>query len=467
MAEATKTTVRVKGEAATGAQNIYLSTPTSGSASKLDKRLPATYATYRRIRRHPTVALARALTIAPVIAADWSVEADDDVDDERVRFIQAEMMPIREPLVQTAMEFGRIDYGWAPFEKVFETRAWDGKDRIRLSRLKPLLVDMTDILIDYETGEFAGFRQPAMYGRTTELILEADYCLLVNFSVEGDNLYGEPLLENVRRIYGNWEDSNEAAERYDLKMAGAQWVVHYPIGTTMVDGVDTDNAQIAKMILDTLEASGSVSVPRKIAAYLNDLNQGAEGDVWTIELMDHTAKQYSFIARLNYCDKLIVRGLLSPERAILESQYGTKAEADAHASLAMSQRELEHRHVTRIVNESVVDQLLTLNYGEDARGTVRLVASPLTNPAVAFFRDVYRAILAHPTASMDAIEGLDLDALLDAIGLPKAQEIVGADEGPVSGTDSAAVIAAKIRALYEAAAQPAAAEGGAQGGGAS
>lgn len=451
----------------TAAQSVVLfRSLTANEDAILDKGLPATYSAYRTIRKHPTVALARAFAIAPVVAAEWSIDADDpdparpNEMDERVRFIQDQLMPLRDEIVQIAME-GRIDYGWCPFEKVFEVRKWEGRPRTMLKKAKALLVDLTDIRVKQDTGAFNGFYQPGI-GITPEVSLDPEFALLIFWDGEGCNYYGRPLLENIRRTHQNWEDANAGAERYDKKMAGAQWAIHYPDGSSKVGGVDTDNATVATNLVGNLEASGSIIVPRRILQFVTDLNQKLESDAWKIELIEHQSKQGSFIERMAYCDKMFARGMLFPERAILEGEFGTKAEATVHANLALTQRGLEHRRITRFINLYLVNQLLAINYGEDAKNSVRLVASPLEDKAIAFFREVYKLLLAHPTASADAIEGIDLDGLTDLVGVPKGEEIVddatapGAPGGgtvkPLAGTDIIREMGGRIRKLYEIAA---------------
>lgn len=433
---------------ATGAQRVDSLAfsglnPTSRSA-------PATYATYRAIRKHPTIALARALSIAPIVAGNWSVEADEDVPDEAVELISRDLMPIREPLVQAAMENG-CDYGWSPWEKVYTER--DG--RIRLRRLKSLLVDKTTILIE-ETGAFAGFRQTDALGGDVDVPLEN--CLLVNFRVEGDYHYGEPLLENVRPLYEQWCASNVGAARYDEKIAGSHWVVYYPPGSSKYNGTVTDNAAVAKAILQSLESSGAVTLPTTIAAEISRLNAGASELLrWRIELLgDTTPRQPTFNERAAYLDKLLVRGLLVPERAILEGQFGTRADAGSHADLALTAMELAHRHVTRLVNWHLVDQLLALNFGESARGTVRLVEAPLADEALAFLRELYKSILAG-AAGVDELVTLDTDALKDRLGVPKVATVAGMNDGEVpEGVEYAGAVAERIRKLYADAAGSAA-----------
>lgn len=450
-------TVKTKGDSQTGPQSVdtFTSYGRRRDAVVLDKRLPATYNVIRTITKQPTVALARALIAAPVVAARWSYETDDEVTDDRLRFIQDQLDPIREVIVQQAMD-ARIDYGWIGFEKVYISRTWEERDRIMIKRLKPLLHDLTYINVNAQSGAFEGFSQIAYATVGTTVELELPYSLLMSFGVEGTNWYGRSLVENIRRIYNSWEDSNEGAERYDLKMAGHHWIIYYPTGYSSIDGVETDNKTVATTIANALEASGTIIVPRKVAAQITDLNQ-QQKDIaqWEIELKEHAGQSSDFIARMAYCDKLMVRGLLSPERSILEGQFGTKAEAGVHAGLALTQRELEHRAIVRFINWYLVDQLLALNFGEEARGSVRVVAAPLSDERALFFQEVYKQVLGHPTESPAAIDVLDMDGLMDSLGLPKTEEVVQpglpASPGAPGQVNIDAEMGSRIAKLYAAA----------------
>lgn len=443
-----------------GPQLIHLTRLHTTHGDELSKRSLGTYAEYRRMRKHPTVALARALVIAPVVAGSWTIEADDDVPDQQVEFIQAQIMPHREQIVEQAMRH-RVDYGWGAWEKQYEIKPVDGINRVCVKRIKNLLPDFTYILIDGYNGDFEGFRQHPTQDRHDYAVVTRRYALLVAWEVEGDEYYGRPLLENIRHIHTGWLDCNAGAERYDRKMAGAQWVVHYPQGTSTKDGEENvKNSVIAASIINALEASGSVSLPRKVKTMVTNLNDASKDDnAWQIELKDHSPKQHSFVDRLKYLDTQIARGLLVPERSAMEGQFGTKAEAGEHIDFAMTQRELDHAFITRQVNDQIVDDLVALNFGENQRGKIRLVTAPLIDQKLMFFREVYKLLLQHPTASLDAIDSLDTDALMDATGVPKGEEVVEVDGTPLAnggtsrprqpGLDINNELAASVQRMYE------------------
>ena len=397
--------------------------------SELAESKAATYADYRQVRAHATVALARKLSVALVVAGNWSIESDDGVDEDRVRFIREQIMPIREPLLQKALE-DRIDYGWSAFEEIFHViqyGEWEGYNGIR--KLKHLLIDKTTILIDGDTGQFAGFKQPPKARGGSDVVLQPEECLLMSFDIEGDNLYGRPLLENVRNIWQDWCETNKGARRYDRKMAGSRFVVYYPKGTTPYNGEETPNYKIAKQLLNTLESSGGIAIPSNIDNEVDRLNGKAGREAWSIDILeDGESRQPGFIERLDYLDKLIVRGLLFPERAILEGKYGTKADSGEHADFAIANMDLLHRHCTRLVNWYLVDRLLALNYGEDARGTIRAVASELSDDTIAWMRKVYEKILGNTEGFSAEFATIDTDALKDELGIPKGEEVADAND---------------------------------------
>ena len=149
---------------------------------------------------------------------------------EQVRgFIDKQFLTVREPLLETILKHGYVDFGHQAFELVWGLDA-DGRQHIL--RFKPLLPDITEILID-DHGGLAGLRQK-------NVDLTGTSAMLLSFGGEGSNLYGEPLLENVREAWNEWHKANEVAARYDRKIAGAYLLLHYP---SFGQGIDQNGAK--------------------------------------------------------------------------------------------------------------------------------------------------------------------------------------------------------------------------------
>lgn len=372
-----------------------------------------TLAELRAVRADPTVSLARRLLISSIQAGSWNIEADEDVPENIVDEMQY-ILGLRDSIVYNGVAFGLSDYGWVGFEKLFKVI----DDKVTIEDLKPLLVDITTILVTPQ-GKFNGFRQRPLTGDSVDVNVEK--CLLMNFGVEAGNLYGTPLLEGIRATSDSWTECDEGAKRYDTKLAGSHWVVYYPPGTSVVDGESIDNGEVAKLVLAAMESSGSAAVPTTSATVLQEVLNKSIADLyaWRIELIDDKAgKQASFNDRLNYLDKQKVRGMGLPERSILEGTFGTKAEAGVHGDWAILNLEAVDKSIATMVNKQVIDQLIALNYGAQYVGKVRLVALPLVDTQVTFLRKVYEDI---------SDPDLDVETLRSRLDLPQA---VGGNPSP-------------------------------------
>lgn len=402
----------------TGQQSIRVIASYDGRLPK-DGSPGTWYEKVRVMRKHPTISMARKLVIAPALAAQWSVEQEDDAPEGAKELIEEMMLPARLRLMQTAM-LGVIDFGWQPFEKVFNKNS---QGQVLVTKFKPLLQDITEIYVKEKTGAFDGFRNGGILGASVSGVdLNLTKSLLFSINVEGTDWYGHADLEACETAYDEWKVVNSAAARYDKKIAGSMWVVHYPLGYSMYQGVETSNDIIADAILTALESSGALKVPRFVEQLSADLDANAP-DAWKIELMsDKGVSKAAFLDRQNYLDKLMIRGLGMPERSVLEGQFGTKAEAEAHGDFAITNIELRHSFLVQEINWHAVNQVLRLNYGPDAENLVYIKPTPLTDPVRGFLRDVYKTVLMSPDGYFDIVNKLDLDAMADQLSIPMLSE---------------------------------------------
>jgi len=388
-------------------------------------RQDITYKKLREMRLDPTISLARRLMLAPVLAANWSYESEKNAPEGAQEFIAEQMQPLRTHILETGF-LGCIDFGWQPYEKIYEVLA-DG--HVGLHKLKPLLQDLTTIRVIDETGAYNGLTQT-----TDDLDLDLDpkKTLLLNIDVEGTNWYGRSTLANCEDAYDSWIKSDGAAERYDSKIAGAHWVVHYPVGQTPygVDGTVMDNFEIAKKVLSNLQASGAVCLPNNLTAFTDSLDAQAAPE-WRIELLSDGSGSGAFIERMKYLDALKVRAMGLPERSILEGQFGTKAEAEVHADLAITNMDMRHRSIVQMLNGHVVNDLLLYNYGPGYENTVYIEPAPITDLALQYLRGIYLAYLADPQTQILEMENVDLEALRDRLGIPMKPQADPDTEGTV------------------------------------
>lgn len=403
----------------------------------------------RKMRRDPTLGFARDLAAAPILSAEWAIEidSDPDADEEEVallehaqQFIDRQMKKVRLGLLRHAIN-GMVDFGWQTFEKILRpVRDQDTNETlIGIARLKPLLQDFTEITID-DNGNFTGiFNLPLVlnfgdplnsktsdtsgrnrFSMIGETELSVDECVIFARGVEGTNWYGEPLMRRAEYAYDRWLEADAAAERYYNKLAGSHWIIQYPLGYSLVMGEEKDNAEIAKDILDNLQSSGMVAIPRKLVDFVSDMNGLAQAEnAWQIELVSAGSSDTgSFNDREKHLEALMVRALNLPERAILEGQYGTKAEADSHADFAISLSETWHMEIVDEINVQIVDDLVEVNYGKRYRGRVRLVARPLTDEKRQIINQVYSTLISTPDGLLEEIDRIDWGVIRSQLGIP-------------------------------------------------
>lgn len=410
---------------------VLMTVGVEGELSKPVGQTTSAYRKFREMRRDPTIALARALSVSPILMSHWSIESNPGASEDAKAFISRIMLPMRMHVLRTAM-FGCVDFGWQPYEKVFKVNE---QAEVVLVKLKPLLQDVTDILVCKDTGDFRGVRQcSALNPNADETVeLSTEESIVLSIDVEGTNWYGDALMRVAEKPYDQAVEVEKSAGRYDRKIAGAHWVVYYPAGTSKVDGADLDNSEVARRILSRLESSGSIAVPRSVSEVMDTMTANAalsEATQWKIELISAQGGSTPFIDRFKYIDALKARAFGLPERAVLEGQFGTKAEAEAHADFAVTNMELRHRFIVQQLNEGVVNQLLRLNYGRELVDTIYIEPAPIADLALMFLRALYTKILESPEGFMLEVNKIDMEALKDKLEVPVRPE------SDVSATDS-------------------------------
>lgn len=250
--------------------------------------------------------------------------------------------------------------------------------------------------------------------------------MLFSADVEGTGWYGEPVMKAIEGIYDEQAQINKSARKYDARIAGSHWVVYFPLGVSKYKGAEIDNGEIAKELIQGIEAMGGIALPRSVVQAYDALNAQAAKDEslqWKLDLLsDKGSGQTPFLERFKYLDILKVRAFGYPERAMLEGQFGTKAEAEAHTDLAILNFEMKHAQLVQQVNKQYVDWFLYVNWGPDAVSTVYITPAPLADRAIAFFRKLYETIIANPEGFANEAAVVDWMAVREQLGLPPARQ---------------------------------------------
>lgn len=390
--------------------------------SEVINALPGNYRTYRQMRSNPTVALARMVATAPIRTSSWSVEAKEDATDDMVELIKSQIEKHWPELIKNILF--SLDYGWSPFEKVFEIK--DGK--IVYRKLKHLLVDKTKILIDKNDGGFSGFQQDGVK-------LTPEKCFMFTYDGEAGNYYGRSRHENIREYaWMPWIETAQKHRKYITKVSGVIPMIEYPEGTSLdATGAEKSNFEMAKLVLAKLGSGDGVAMPNTLAKYAEDLaKQGVDLSqlkAWHISFLETKGTHgQDFISTLRHNESLIMRGWLVPERAATEGQFGTKAEAGEHAEIALIVADLLLEDIIRSINLYLVNPLLVYNWGQNAADSVYITKGGLDPLLREFYKSIIKEVLVNP-ANIDLFLGMiDIDAVLDNVELPKSKEVINNEE---------------------------------------
>lgn len=432
------------------------------------------YRKAREIRRDPTIKMVRELAMAPILVGEWEYETLPNAPPGATELVRDVMDGLRLTLLKSSM-CGMIDYGWQPYEVIHDA-APDGSSR---PRLKPLLQDITTILVDAADGSFFGLRQDPNSSLDLSFIyMLEDECFVISQDVEGTDWYGEATLRALERVYDEGETIGKNSRKYDAKIAGTHWVIYYPLGVSNYGGQDLDNGEIARKLLQQAESVGGICVPRSVIQAVDAMNAAAaekEATQWLIELLSDEGKGATqFTDKLKYLDVLKVRAFGFPERAILEGQFGTKAEAEAHGDVAVSNLEVRHALLCQAYNAKLVDKVLEWNFGPGYEGTVKIQPAPIQDAKKAMFARIYEILFANPQGFMTEYATLDLQQIRERLGLPELPTMpAGQDEygmptdgdpAMLTGQDAGALPSLEFSLAFDESQHPRAQAGSSAGG---
>jgi len=386
---------------------------------------PGTYETYRRMRSNPTIALARVVATIPIRTADVGFEPKDGVDDSVLAFVQDVMEPLWPTLVKNLIY--ALDYGHAAFEKVWEVR----EGRLVYGKLKPLLPDMTELMVTEANGKFAGLRQK-------DVLLPPSKSFVYTYDGEAGDLHGRSRDENVRPVWWQWEQAIAKEGQYVTKVAGVIPQIEYPEGKSLDrNGAEKDNFELAQAVLNQLGRGNGVAMPNTLAKYAQDLvRQGVDISKlksWIISFLEVTGAHGTEInGILRHKESLMMRGWLVPERAAIEGQHGTLAESGEHGDVAVAVAAAILEDILLAVNRYLINPLLVVNFGPRAKHAVTMTSAGISSDQKAFIRQVVSGVITQPGNVDLFLRLLDYDALLDQAGLPKAEEVIDEETGTVA-----------------------------------
>ena len=388
---------------------------------------------FEQMLEDPTIRLAIDIITAMLKRQPWTVEGDDD---EYCTFVFETLEPHREMIIRSSLR-GLLRNGWRAFEAVYELDP--ESKQIGLAGLKALKNKYTKPLAYVDTGEFAGVENKGPKDKEAVLIDE-EHVLFINFDDEGFGDLAEPLFKVALGPHLRWLSCDEGASRYDKKVAGGFLHVQYPVGVTPFagnGGAETDHAVIVQHIVANFEAAGYVANPVKV-----DPDSHEVLDVgWEIDYISSAGGlQPNFVAREKYLDALKLRAFGIPERTTTEGTFGTKAEAEAHADVAVIINTDRHGWIIDTVNRHLVQRINMQNTGN--KDECRLVLGKLDPQDRELFATIFASLMTDPVLGEQIASRVDSDILLDKLNIPTRppeDDLLTPEPAPLTNEDDPAL----------------------------
>lgn len=391
---------------------------------------PGTYPNYRRMSSNPTLALAKAVKTGPLLASAWGWQAKDkETPDEIVAFVRDMLDPLR-PFVLNDMLFA-LDMGCQSFELVWDretgTKPKLPATRYVIRKIKPLLQELTTVLLDEKTGKFDGLQNG-------EAKLRPGECFHFPYDMRAGNWYGRSLHENVRREFCDYDADAREMAKLAKKLSGIVAIAKVLRGMAKdANGQDVDRFKVAQTIVAGLaQAKGvvfeSLAVDSDDLRNNPDLAKLTDINIEALDLGSTSPALGTLLDKRKQYQSEFMQGWLLPPRAALEGQHGTLAEAQVHADVGITGAEILHQYAVTYFNWYVVDPLLVLNFGEQARGSIYATPAPILDSKKIVLKQILTAILQNAATLEMALAQIDTDAIYDQLDVPKRETIVPVED---------------------------------------
>lgn len=393
-----------------------------GAKGSVPSKGAGTFKEYRRMRNSPTIALAIAVATSAIRSSEWSFESDEGVEDWMVKFASDTILPLRSELVRQGAF--SLHYG---FQEVY-TPLTMNKDGLFVPEfLRPILPeDVKSIEVDERSLKVTGITPTK-----GDPIDASDLIHFVHDS-EGGNPFGRSRHENIREFaWEPWKNKSKRVADYCLKQASLIPIVEHPLGVSQLEGVATDNSEIAQRILDYIPIGKGVRLPKILAPYAEQMiKNGAKPEevmAWTIKFVECASGfGAEALELLKHDEALQMRGWLVPERTAIEGSNGTKAEAGEHANIMLETAQVDAEGIAQAVNDQLLQRLNVLNFGQSMKGKIRLKAAPINKERRAMLARIVEAFLTNPANYEVATSVFDLDGGMSELDLPKLRSVTNA-----------------------------------------
>jgi hypothetical protein len=298
---------------------------------------------------------------------------------------------------------------------------WDRvKGQLQPTKFKPLLWDISTMLFD-DNGNVGGVKNSPPDEKDA-VELTGPNAFIYTFGAVAGEPYGSPRHENCRKEYDEANSVRKRLAQYLKKQATIIPVVSHPDGTSLVNGAEYANEWIALKILERASQGDGVALKNKFAS-IPDLETAlkmAGMSDWVLSYInpgpgDHTG---GILNTLKTYDIWFSRGWLVPERVGLEAEKGSRADSKEHTSTATINAVMLDQSIAEAVNRQIVNTLLVMRFGPDAKDAVYIDPPPIEDNAIQGIIDLLKTEMLNPVIGPWLASVMNQTGLLDRADFP-------------------------------------------------
>ncbi len=311
--------------------------------------------TYHKMRRDASVRSALRVIKAPLMAGNWYVEPADESEEAAMhaRFVDAALNGMSRTFDQVISEaLLMLDYGYYPFEKVFQPGFWrDEKDRAREKRVMMWKKWAPRHPIDTIRWAYDANGGPAVLHHRREspkpnAEIPISDLLVFTFDEEAGNLEGFSLL---RSAYADWY------YKINLYKIDAIQKERHGIGIPMVElppnYTPEDKAFALSMVqnLRSNEKAGVVKPPG-----------------WVIEFLELRGNQVDVLESASHHHVMILFNCLAQFLALGTQESGSRSVGSTQEDTFTRSIHYLANTICAVINKWAIPQLVKFNFGATA-----------------------------------------------------------------------------------------------------
>lgn len=352
-----------------------------------------TVAQYKKIRMHPMCRLGLAFIKLglPDVVPLWTASKP-----EEALIAEAAFKPIWKRTVRNALEC--VDFGFKAMELLWQNGTVKHEDENEAQKTykgylpklpKSLDGETIDILVNERDGSFIGFWQDSDEKR--KCLAEDMKALVFTNQLESGNYYG---ISDLESIYPYWYDANINRQfhmRWLERKGTGIYKGRYPSGTSDVEGAETENADLMMDLLNGIVEGVVVSVP-------SDADDKGNPK-WDIALLEGEDKNNSFIEHAKYLDETILKGLIIPDKALVQGEMGARASVESFQNLFIARKQDLLNQIVDTINLYFVRNFAIINFGKDSDLTVE--AGKLDDDSVSVANQLVQKLLDKGSIEVD------------------------------------------------------------------